>query len=310
MPERPRIAPAIIVHGGAASWPAPDDPAAATPQLADDRRREAVQGCRRAAEVGATVLGAGGTALDAVEAAVRALEEDERFNAGYGAVLTREGTVEHDALIIDGALRAGAVGALAGFAHPISVARRVLERGEHVLLVADGARRFALEEGLAAVPPEALISPRARARFETARAGTPAHASDTVGACAIDATGQVAAATSTGGLMGKRPGRVGDSPIPGAGGFADDRLGAVSATGHGESILRVGLCRTVAERLRSGDRPEAACHFALAELAERTHAAAGVILVDARGRIAHATNAPYMPWAAIVDQLASEGIEP
>jgi beta-aspartyl-peptidase (threonine type) len=304
MPE-----PAIIVHGGAGSWPASGDPESAAPTSADERRREAVQGCRRAAEAGHAVLRAGGTALDAVEAAVRVLEDDERFNAGYGAVLTRDGTVEHDALIVDGALRAGAVGALGGFANPITVARRVLERGVHVLMVGEGARRFALEEGLTEVPSAALISPRARARFEAAH-GALARSGDTVGACAIDAAGHIAAATSTGGLLGKRPGRVGDSPIPGAGGFADDRLGAVSATGHGESILRVGLSRTVAERLRSGDAPAMACRFALAALAERTGATAGVILVDAAGRIAHATNALAMPWAAITAGEANEGIDP
>jgi beta-aspartyl-peptidase (threonine type) len=286
--------PAIIVHGGAASWPEPA------------RREAALAGCVAAAQAGAAVLARGDSALDAVEAAVRALEADETFNAGYGAVLNRDGGVEHDALIVDGALRAGAVGALVGFRHPVSVARHVLERGEHVFLVGDGARAFAREVGLREEPLAALISPRARARH--------AGAADTVGACAVDRTGGIAAATSTGGIAGKRAGRVGDSPIIGAGAFADDRLCAVSATGHGEPIMRVGLSRTVAERVRRGDALEAACRFALTTLRERTTGQAGLIVVAPDGRVAHATSTPQMPWASVVDcgetSKIESGIEP
>ena len=291
--------PAIIVHGGAASWAVGGD--------GDARRRAALAGCTRAAQLGAAVLAAGGAALDAVEAAVRALEDDEAFNAGYGAVLNAVGDVEHDALVVDGRLRAGAVGALPGFANPISVARRVLERGAHVLLVGEGARGFARGEGFAEAPAGALVSPRARRRWEARAAGG---AADTVGACAVDSRGAVAAATSTGGTAHKLPGRVGDSPIVGAGAFADDRLGAVSATGHGESILRVGLSRTVAERVRAGDALDAACRFALAEMLDRTDGTGGLIAVDPTGRVAHATSTPQMPWAAIAGGAATGGIDP
>jgi beta-aspartyl-peptidase (threonine type) len=290
MPRRP----AIIVHGGAASWPE------------SERRVAATTGCIAAAEAGAAVLARGGSALDAVEVAVRALEADDTFNAGYGAVLNRDGGVEHDALIVDGALRAGAVGALVGFRHPVSVARQLLERGEHVFLVGEGARAFALEAGMPEEPIEALISPRARARN--------AAAADTVGACAFDRDGRIAAATSTGGIAGKRAGRVGDSPIIGAGAFADDRSCAVSATGQGEPIMRVGLSRTVAENVRAGEALDAACRDALAMLAERTSGRAGVIAVAPDGRVAHATSTPQMPWASVVgcdDTAKTEsGIDP
>jgi beta-aspartyl-peptidase (threonine type) len=220
--------------------------------------------------------------------------------------LNRDGGVEHDALIVDGALRAGAVGALVGFRHPVSVARHLLERGEHVFLVGDGARAFAREVGVPEEPASALISPRARARHLAA--------ADTVGACAVDHEGRVAAATSTGGIAGKHAGRVGDSPIIGAGAFADDGLCAVSATGHGEPILRTGLSRTVAERVRAGDALDAACRFALATLRGRTGGQAGLIALTPDGRVAHATSTPQMPWASVVDceasSAAESGIEP
>jgi beta-aspartyl-peptidase (threonine type) len=290
--------PAIIVHGGAATWRG--GPRATS--AGDARRAAALAGCEQAARAGDEVLRRGGCALDAVEAAVRSLEDDETFNAGYGAVLTREGGVEHDALIVDGALRAGAVGALVGFRHPVSVARALLERGEHVFLVGEGARRFALEAGVPEEPVASLISPGARARHESA--------ADTVGACAVDRDGRLASATSTGGIAGKRSGRIGDSPVVGAGGFADDALCAVSATGQGEPILRLGLSRTVAELVRAGAALDDACRRALTTLAERTGGHAGVIAVAPDGRLAHATSTPQMPWASIVAGSLSSGIEP
>jgi beta-aspartyl-peptidase (threonine type) len=299
------VEPTIVVHGGAGSWPAAGD------VDVEDRRERGVAGCQRAAARGAEILAAGGSALDAVEAAVRVLEDDEAFNAGYGAVLTRDGTVEHDALVVDGLLRAGAVGALPGFAHPIAIARRLLEHGEHVFLVGEGAARFAREEGFVEAAPGALISPRAQARLAAmARSAPRVEAGDTVGACALDGHGRLAAATSTGGTIGKRSGRIGDSPILGAGAFADERLAAFSTTGHGESILRVGLARTAAERVRVGDELDAACRFALAELAERTAGGAGIIAVDPRGHFAHAIHAPAMPWAAVRGGRLESGIDP
>src|SRR4051812_13907478 len=186
-------APAIIVHGGAGT-------------VEDARRAGCIGGCERAAQAGWARLQEGGSALDAVEAAVRVLEDDPEFNAGYGSVLNRMGIVGVDACIMDGDLRAGAVGAVPWMRHPVTLARKLLEAGEHVLLVGGGALLYAREIGIAGEPPESMISPRSRARHEQElrdRAPTPG-IGDTVGACAVDRDGRVAAATSTGGIPWKR----------------------------------------------------------------------------------------------------------
>jgi beta-aspartyl-peptidase (threonine type) len=218
---------AVLVHGGAGAVP--------------EARREAhVQGCLQAARLAGELLRGGASALDAAEAAVRALEDDPLFNAGTGAALNAEGKVEHDASIMEGAeLRAGAVCALQGFAAPISVARAALEDGLHLLYAGPGARAFALRRGFSPVPDEQLITEAARAALEKARADPAAMgwAGGTVGAVVIDRRGDLAAATSTGGLVNKSPGRVGDSPLIGAGTYADNEAGAVSTTGHGEGMI-------------------------------------------------------------------------
>src|SRR5581483_3879544 len=205
--------PALIVHGGAGT-------------VEDERRAACLAGVERAARAGWDALERGGSATDAVETAVREMEDDPEFNAGYGAVLNRLGTVEVDACIMDGAQRAGAVAAVPWFRHPVTLARRLLEAGEHVLLVGGGALLYAREVGMAGDPPESMIAPRSRARHEreaAARAAALPKVGDTVGACCVDRDGRVAAATSTGGTPWKRPGRVGDSPLPGCGNYADDR---------------------------------------------------------------------------------------
>ena len=254
---------AIIVHGGAG----------ATPPERHDRLRA---GVRAAAGVGDAILVAGGSALDAVVAAVRVLEDDPEFNAGLGSALTREGTVETDASVMCGATqRVGAVAAVPDLGCAIALARAVLDRGEHAILAGSAAWDFAREVGgisFGPAPPGSLITDRARARL--AEKGT-------VGAVARDRDGRFAAATSTGGIVGKRRGRVGDSPIPGAGTWADDRV-ALSATGDGEAILRVALTRTIAlrERLVAGDDLRIAITDSLRELARITGGSAGVIGVD------------------------------
>jgi len=245
---------AIVVHGGAGTLPL-------------ERRPAAVSACRAAAEAGHAVLAAGGRALDAVQAAVRVLEDAPELNAGTGAVLTRDGTVELDAAIMDGAARAiGAVAAVPDVRAPIDLARAILDDGEHVLLAGPAALRFAAERGIHPVPTESLITERARTRWrdETARRAGLLTTADstkeggTVGAVAVDRDGHVAAATSTGGINWKRSGRVGDTPLPGCGTWADDRGGAASATGDGEAIIRVTLCRTLVDRLERGEDPDAA----------------------------------------------------
>jgi beta-aspartyl-peptidase (threonine type) len=292
------VTPAIIVHGGAGA-------------IEDARRDRCVAGCEAAAAAGWARLAAGGSALDAVEAAVRALEDDPEFNAGRGAVLTRAGTIEVDACVMTGERAIGAVGAVPWLRHPVTLARRVLEDGEHVLLVGDGALAFARELGMTAEPGELLVTERARARFERreGEAAARMRTGDTVGACAIDGSGRLAAATSTGGIPWKRPGRVGDTPIVGAGTFADAGAGAASATGHGESIIRALVTRVAVERLAVGDTAETAARAAVAELVARG-GTGGVILVAAGGAIGHHTATARMPWAAVVGGARTSGAEP
>jgi L-asparaginase / beta-aspartyl-peptidase len=298
---------AIIVHGGAGD-------------VEPSRRERCIAGCEAAANVGWGALADGKNALDAVEAAVRALEDDEEFNAGYGAVLTRDGRVEVDACVMLGNRRAGAVGAVPWLRHPVTLARRVLEDGEHVLLVGDGAIQFAREHGIEPETPESMIAPRARRRF-AAREGASGAAQrmrsgDTVGACAVDAAGNVAVATSTGGIAWKRSGRVGDTPLVGAGSFAEAGVGAASATGHGESIIRALMTSYAIDRLREGAGAdgetraavaETAARAAVAELVARTGGAGGIILVDAAGNVAHHTSTANMPWASVRDGRRASG---
>jgi beta-aspartyl-peptidase (threonine type) len=295
------VTPAIIVHGGAGD-------------IEDARRDRCVAGCEAAAAAGWARLEAGDSALDAVEAAVRALEDDPEFNAGYGAVLTRDAVVEVDACVMTGERSIGAVGAVPWLRHPVTLARRVLEDGEHVLLVGEGALAFAREYGIEPESPDTLVTPRARNRFERheGEARKRMRTGDTVGACAVDRNGRVAAATSTGGIPWKRPGRVGDTPLPGAGTWAEARVGAASATGHGESIIRALMTRVAIDQLRGGGTPDEAARAAVAELV-RVGGAGGVIVVAGDGRdpvIGHHTSTARMPWAAVAGGARTSGAEP
>jgi beta-aspartyl-peptidase (threonine type) len=286
----------IIVHGGAGERAATSAASAA-----------ARQGCERAAQAGYALLRAGGTALDAVEAAVKLLEDDEQFNAGRGACLTREGTVELDAAIMSGTgLRAGAVGALAGVKNPIALARRVLEDGEHVLLVGAGALAFARQVGVELVAPDHHITEARRQSLAAALAARrggepPSSGGGTVGAVAIDSQQRIAAATSTGGTVAKRPGRVGDSPLPGSGTYADDEAGGASATGEGERIIKLVLAKAAIDRLSMGQDPTAAATAVIAELGGRLEGRGGIILIDRHGQPGFARNTPSMPCATIKD---------
>lgn len=278
--------PAVIVHGGAGNVP-------------PSQRAEHVAGCERAVSAALEVLRAGGRALDAAQRAVEVLEDDPRFNAGRGSCLHEDGGVELDAALMDGdGLRYGAVCAMPAVRHPIAVARAVMEDGRHALYAAAGAMRFAEARGFARVPDEALITANARARWEVVRAGSAeaGWAGGTVGAVAFDGA-RVAAATSTGGMTDKRRGRVGDSPLPGAGTYADDLAGGVSATGHGEKILRVGVAFQVIAALRGGVDPMAAAAQAIETLASRVQGTGGVIVLDRIGRPGRANNTETMTWA-------------
>jgi beta-aspartyl-peptidase (threonine type) len=288
----------VIVHGGAGEVP-------------DDRVARHVAGCRAAAEAAAEILKRSGSALDAVQVAVCMLEDDPVFNAGTGACLTSEGSIELDAAIMDGTeLRFGGVCALGPFEHPIAIARAVLDEGQHVLYAAAGAEAFARAHGFSPVALEKLVTEAAREKLASAlEAGIPSSwAGGTVGAVARDRRGAVAAATSTGGMSGKRPGRIGDSAIPGAGTYADDRTGAASATGHGEGILRVTLTAQVAHALGAGLSAEAAGSAAISSLLERTGSTGGVIVVDCAGRLGFARTTRTMSWAAVWDGGADAGV--
>lgn len=272
--------PTLIVHGGAGQWPA-------------ELLGAAVAGCAAAADVGWAMLAGGAAVLDAVEAAVRALEDDPRFNAGFGSTLNAAGSVEMDASIMDGSSGRGAgVAGVTTIRNPVRLARAVLDDGRHVLMAGEGAEQVGRRRGLAAVPPEALISGEQRRRWIARRAGLPG----TVGAVAVDAAGHVAAATSTGGLRGKRRGRIGDSAVIGAGTFADDRAGAASATGDGEAILLAGLTRAAVEGVRHGREPAAVADEVLRTVTAYG-ADAGLILVDRFGRAAIAPGSASMPSA-------------
>jgi beta-aspartyl-peptidase (threonine type) len=262
----------IVVHGGAGQWrPEQRDPARA--------------GVAQAVEAGHAILRAGGDALAAVQAAVMALEDDPLFNAGRGAALDERGQAIHDAAVMRGADRAaGAVAALSGIRNPITAARAVLDEGRHVLLVGVHAGSFARERGLETAPGPWFITEERRRRFEHG----------TVGAVALDAHGGVAAATSTGGIDGKHPGRVGDSPLIAAGTWADDRTVAVSCTGDGEAIIRAALAHEVDALVRHAGLPLGeACERALAEVP----GTAGLIAVGADGTVAAPFTTAAMPRA-------------
>ena len=260
-----------------------------------ERAAEFRLGVRAAVAAGWAMLAAGGRALDAVEAAVRSLEDDERFNAGRGSVLTEAGTVEMDASIMEGdRLGCGAVACVSRVPNPISVARRVLDDGRHVLLVGDGAHAFARAAGVPECDPASLITPAQRARL-AARTRSASAARGTVGAAALDRHGTVAAATSTGGMVGKRAGRVGDSALIGCGTYADSSLGAVSCTGDGEAIVRVVLARRALDYLKEADDPDYAAKVAIDLLVEEGRGEGGLILVDWRGRIGYAHSTALMP---------------
>jgi beta-aspartyl-peptidase (threonine type) len=289
----PEIIPVIAVHGGAGHL-GPDDPASSG---APDAPRLA--GVRRAGEEALALLSRGGSALDAVELAVRLLEDDPTYNAGTGAVLSEAGEAELDASIMDGAtLRCGAVASVKDVRNPVTLARRVMERSEHVLFAGPGASAFARTVGIPAYENGLLVTPSQRARWEAAvRARQAPAGHGTVGAVARDRAGHVAAATSTGGTSMKLPGRVGDTPLVGCGTYADDLLAAVSCTGHGERIIQLTLARHAADLVGRGLSSHEAAREAIRLLGERVRGEGGLIVVGPRGAPGFAHNTPVMSRA-------------
>ena len=321
---------ALIVHGGAGA-------------MARDRYEAARDGCRAAAEAGWQVLRQGGSALDAVQAAIIALEDNPSFNAGTGAVLTTDGRAQLDAGIMDGAsLNAGAVAGVERVKNPVVLARAVLA-SPHILLMGAGAEQFATEYGLPLCDPAALVTqtqlerwrrgyrigddvnagplvsvsaaptlPNGTQHAVSAAASTdapPVHTDaeqhGTVGAVAVDAEGRVAAGASTGGIAAKHPGRIGDTPIVGAGFYAENGLGGVSSTGHGEDFIRLLLARRALDFIGGGMSAQAAACAAIRLLSERVGGSGGLIVLDGEGRVGYARNTPTMAHAFIVESMES-----
>ena len=223
-------------------------------------------------------------------AAVRLMEDEPLLNAGIGACLNEDGVVELDAGVMEGSeLRAGGVAGLKDVRHPIDLAAAVMHDGRHVLLAGDGASRFAREHGIEMADPSIFITDRKRQEL--------LHGADTVGAVARDADGRLAVAVSTGGLTGKLPGRIGDSPIPGAGFYADDRFGAVCGTGQGEIYLRLVLAHLMVVELQHGMDAAAVAKGAVAMLGKTMKASGGVIVIGREGPPEAAFNTPAMPFA-------------
>lgn len=293
--------PLLLIHGGA--WAMPDEAIAA---------HEA--GIADALAAGYNLLERGGSAMDAVEAAVAAMEDDEIFDAGRGSFLTRDGRVQLDALMMNGEdLRAGGVACVERLKNPIRAARLVLEHSPHIYFVGTGAERFAVQHGMPLIDNTELIVPRERERLmafqhaelqgavDTTFSGLlmddPTIAShDTVGAVALDRYGHIAAGTSTGGTLSKAPGRVGDSSLIGCGCYADDASAAVSLTGWGEPIMKLVLGKWAVDRVAAGGSPQEAATAAIEYLYDRLGGYGGIILLDRGGRLGLAHNTPRMAW--------------
>jgi beta-aspartyl-peptidase (threonine type) len=305
--------PTLLVHGGA--WAIPADAAVAHQN-----------GVRNALETGYAVLARGGSALDSVEAAVTVLEDDPTFDAGRGSFLTSDGRVQLDALLMDGGrMKAGGVACVERLRNPIQAARLVLEKSPHVYFVGPGAENFAAAHGMALVDNSTLVLERERERLEEAQARQAAglgdetfsgpedtvlhddkgpetalnahlKSHDTVGAVALDARGDLAAATSTGGTLNKTPGRVGDSSLIGCGCYADNLSAAVSLTGWGEPIMKLVLGKWATDRVAAGTAPEIAAQEAIAYLYNRLGGHGGIILLGPDGRFGLAHNTPAMAW--------------
>ena len=282
----------LVIHGGCG--------VIEREMLSAGQEASARAGLSAALDAGSHILSSGGSALDAVVAAARILEDDPHFNAGRGSVFTYQGTIETDAAVMEGAGRsAGAVTGATATKNPVSLARAVMEHSPHVLLSREGADQFSREQGLEQVGPEWFATPERRHQLDLMKADE-SHYFDaelkygTVGAVACDRHGHVAAATSTGGLTGKRWGRIGDSPLIGAGTYADDRAAAISATGAGEYFIRAAATHEICARMRMlGEDAVTAANRAIADV-EALGGTGGVIVVTPDGEGAYAFNTPGM----------------
>ncbi len=295
--------------------------------MPDDMVEAHLRGVTNALAAGWRVLERGGAALDAVEEAVVVMEDDETFDAGRGSFLNRDGKVQLDALIMDGAtLRAGGVGCVERLRNPVRAARKILSESPHVYFVAEGAEKFAAEHGIALCKNEDLIIPREVARLRAYQAAqsdskqdgndlfapSPHDATishDTVGAVALDREGNIAAATSTGGTLNKAPGRLGDSSLIGCGCYADNLSAACSTTGWGEPIMKLVLAKWTVDRIQAGNLPEWAAQEAMNYLQQRVNGHGGIIVLDPAGHFGIAHNTPRMAWAYKTMKKEDSGVE-
>ena len=303
------LSPTLLIHGGA--WAMPDDEVAAHQR-----------GISNALSAGYDVLARGGSSLDAVEAAIVVMEDDETFDAGRGSFLTNDGRVQLDALLMNGEnLRTGGVACVERLRNPIRAARLVLDESPHVYFVGAGAERFATRHGMRLCDNMDLVIPREQARLfaaqeaelkglrdTTFRGADPLASHDTVGAVALDIHGNLAAGTSTGGTLNKTPGRVGDSSLIGCGCYADNLSAAVSLTGWGEPIMKLVLGKWAVDRVQAGDSPQAAATAAIDYLHTRLGGHGGVILLGPDGQVGLAHNTPRMAWGLATPDGSSVGI--
>jgi L-asparaginase / beta-aspartyl-peptidase len=302
--------------------------------MPDDMVDAHIRGVTNALAAGWHVLGRGGSALDAVEEAVVIMEDDETFDAGRGSFLNRDGHVQLDALIMDGAtLRAGGVGCVEHLRNPVRAARKILSESPHVYFVSEGAEKFAAQHGIPLCKNEDLIIPREVERLRKYQAeikvsaekgetgmGHPTGAElfapddattslDTVGAVALDREGNIAAATSTGGTLNKAPGRLGDSSLIGCGCYADNLSAAASTTGWGEPIMKLVLAKWTADRIAAGNLPEWAAQEAMNYLQQRVKGHGGIIVLNREGQFGISHNTPRMAWAYRTVKKEEAGIE-
>lgn len=304
--------PAIIVHGGAVQFPG-------------EKAERALTGTRNAAMKGYEVLLKDMTALEAVEAAICELEDDPTFDAGTGSPLTSEGDIEMDAVIMDGStLESGAVAAVKNVKNPIGLARKVLENTPHCLLVGPGANKFADEEKIPRISTDDLTTDENREKLalykdsygKAAQNDFSTRDHDTVGAVAIDKNGNIAFGTSTGGITNKRPGRVGDSPLVGIGGYADNNVAGISCTGHGESITRVALAHDIIALMKYKDMTlQDAADEALGTMSKKLAKAennfsAGIIGIGKDGIPVFSFKTKQMAWAWVKDWKLHNGVNP
>uniref|UniRef100_A0A8D8Y8X9 Probable isoaspartyl peptidase/L-asparaginase GA20639 n=3 Tax=Cacopsylla melanoneura TaxID=428564 RepID=A0A8D8Y8X9_9HEMI len=299
-----QVEPVILIHGGAGDIP-------------ESKVQGKLDGVKKAVRLGHKKFIETGCVLEGTQAAIEYMEEDDNFNAGRGSVLTTEGEIEMEALIVDGKdIKVGSVTGVKNILHPIVLARLVMEKTPHGILSGDGANEFGLKMGLPQVSECDLITETARNALQKfLHEGKDPNVTEiggvgTVGAVAVDAKGHMVSCTSTGGITGKMKGRVGDTPIPGSGGYADDNIGSVSTTGHGDSILRYCVAHRILNYIEQGLSATEASQKALDGMTERVGKTAGAITVTKAGDVGIYFNSKKMAWAYIRGNKLHYGINP